>query len=406
MDNAVWWKDIERQLDELKARRLWRELKSSVEPVGLRIERAGRLLWNFSSNNYLDLATHPHVVARAQEAAERFGAGAGGSRLITGTLALHEELESRLAAFKGAETALVFSSGYLANIGLIQALSRRADGSRVPIVFDKLVHASLVDAILASGAPWKSFAHNDVECAARELRRLLQKHSCRTAQGLRAMIVTEGVFSMDGDMAPLRELAGLAESEGGVLVVDDAHGTGVVGPQGAGALAATGLTSMPHCVQMGTLSKALGSQGGFIVGPRYLRELLVNRARAFIYDTALAPPCVAAALAALEVIEQESQRIQNLAHNAAALRSHARCHGLAVADSPSAIVPVVVGEASDALRLGEHLEREGFLGVAIRPPTVPPGTSRIRLTVMATHPRDVIERLAAVLADGIRGGKK
>lgn len=400
VDKVTLWSDFESQLSELKARHLWRELKASNCHVGPRIERGGRMLWNFSSNNYLDLASHPRVLERVRQAAEQYGAGSGGSRLITGTLTLHEELEARLASFKAAETALIFSSGFLANIGLIQTLSRRRDGSRVPIVFDKLVHASLVDAILACGAPWKSFCHNDPESALREVRRLVAKHP--SPQGVRVLIVTEGVFSMDGDVAPLRELHEIAEREGGLLVVDDAHGTGVVGPSGVGAVATAGLSGSPQCIQIGTLSKALGSQGGFVVGPQCLRDLLVNRARAFIYDTALAPPCAAAALAALEVLEDEPGRLEALAHNAAMLRAALRSNGIAVADSPSAIVPVVVGNADDTLWLATQLERKGFLGVAIRPPTVPPGTARIRLTLMATHPEHAIEELAACLAEEMR----
>lgn len=396
------WTDIANQLRSIRHAALWRELFPSHVKVAARIERAGRYLWNFSSNNYLDLAGHPHVVRRAQEAIERFGTGAGGSRLITGTLALHEELEARLAAFKQAEAAVAFSSGYLANIGVVQVLSRRANGSRVPIVFDKLVHASLIDAVTASGAPWHSFAHNDIEAAERVLRRLIERHPRRNAGGARALIVTEGVFSMDGDVAPLAHLYRLAEKYEAFLIVDDAHGTGVVGEGGAGAASLAGVAGAPLLVQVGTLSKALGSQGGFVAGPRALRDLIVNRARAFIYDTALAPASAAAALAALDVIEKEPGRLAALHENSRLLRSElARC-GFGMLNSPSAIVPLVVGTAERTLDVARTLENRGFLCVAIRPPTVPPGTSRVRMTVMATHPAEAVKELAQTVGEILR----
>lgn len=396
------WTDIANQLRSIREAALWRELLPSSMRAGARIKRAGRCLWNFSSNNYLDLAAHPHVVRCVREAAERFGTGAGGSRLITGTLTLHEELEARLAAFKQAEAAVVFSSGYLANIGLVQVLSRRADGSHVPIVFDKLVHASLIDAVTASGAPWHSFAHNDIEAAERVLRRFIERHPRKRADGVRALIVTEGVFSMDGDVAPLADLYRLAEKYEAFLVVDDAHGTGVVGEGGAGAASLAGVAGAPLLVQVGTLSKALGSQGGFVAGPRALRDLIVNRARAFIYDTALAPVCAAAALAGLDVIEREPDRLAALAKNSHLLRSELAQAGLGVLHSPSAIVPLVVGAAERTLYVARTLEDRGFLCVAIRPPTVPPATSRVRMTVMATHPAEAVRELAQTVGEILR----
>lgn len=390
--------DLSDQLDHIANAGLWRELFPSSLSVGARIERNGRVLWNFCSNNYLDLATHPHVVAHATEALQRYGSGAGGSRLITGALLLHEELEERLAAFKSTESALVFSSGYLANLGVIQVLSRRADDSRVPIVFDKLVHASLIDAILATGAPWKSFVHNDVEAAAHVLEKITEKYPRRGASGPRALVVTEGVFSMDGDVAPVAELYQLAEAHEAYLVVDDAHGTGVVGERGAGVASLAGIAGAPLLVQIGTLSKALGSQGGFVACSRALRQLLVNRARAFIFDTALAPPCAAAALAAFDVIEREPERLRNLLRNAELLRARLLNYGLSVDASPSAIIPLIIGDAQRSVEMARKLEERGHLCVAIRPPTVPPGTARLRMTVMASHPTEAIEELADVIA--------
>jgi len=397
------WADVAEQLRAAAAHHRLRTALPSAAPVGVRVELHGRMLWNFSSNNYLDLASHPEVVARACEAGRRFGTGAGGSRLITGTLDLHEELEMRLAALKSSQAALLFSSGYLANIGAIHVLARRADGSRVPIVFDRLAHASLIDAITSSGSPWKSFAHNDLSAAALQLDRMLARFPRKAARGPSALIVTEGVFSMDGDVAPLAELSRLAQEHDALLIVDDAHGTGVIGARGEGAAGAAGVAGAPHVIQIGTLSKALGAQGGFVAGPRVLRDLLVNRARTFIYDTALAPPSVGAALAALDVLEREPWRLAALRRNAVLLRESLAEAGIARPEGSSAIVPVVVGEASRALALAAALEEHGFLGVAIRPPTVPRGSARIRLTAMATHPPEVIRSLAQALAGLMRG---
>jgi 8-amino-7-oxononanoate synthase len=397
------WGDAADQLRAAACQHQLRAALPSGAPVGVRVERHGRTLWNFSSNNYLDLACHPEVVARACDAAQRFGTGAGGSRLITGTLRLHEELEMRLAALKSSEAALLFSSGYVANIGVIHVLARRADGSRVPIVFDRLVHASLIDAIASTGSPWKSFAHNDLSAAALQLERMVARCPRKAARGPSALIVTEGVFSMDGDVAPLAELSRLAQEHDALLIVDDAHGTGVIGARGEGAAGAAGVAGAPHVIQIGTLSKALGAQGGFVAGPRVLRDLLVNRARTFIYDTALAPPSVGAALAALDVLDREPGRLAALRGNALLLREALAEAGIALPEGSSAIVPVVVGEASRALALAAGLDEHGFLGVAIRPPTVPPGSARIRLTVMATHPPEVIRSLAQALAGLMRG---
>jgi 8-amino-7-oxononanoate synthase len=394
------WEDAREQLRSLEELHLLRETKRASNPAGPAIVRNGQTLWNFSSNNYLDLATHPHVLKKAQEALEKWGTGAGGSRLITGTLEIHEELEWRLSRLKKTETALVFSSGYLANIGVIQALSRTADGTRVPILFDKHVHASLIDAILLSGSPWKSFPHNDIEAARRIGESLLQGKAPQSGQGKRQpriLIVTEGVFSMDGDVAPLDELYKLTEQWEGLLIVDDAHGTGVVGFGGSGVASIMGVAGAPRLVQVGTLSKALASQGGFVACANVVRDLLVNRARAFIFDTALAPPCVGAALGALDVLENDPDRLAVLAANVQLLRDALRSRGFEIPESPSAIIPVMVHDSRRAPRLAEELEKKGYLVVAIRPPTVPPQTDRLRITVMVTHPQSVLASFAEVL---------
>lgn len=405
------------------------------------VDLGGRSLLNFSSNDYLGLSFHPRVVEAAREAASRWGTGSGASRLVCGSLDLHRELEEALARFKGSEAALVFSSGYLAALGVIQTLAVRRDGTTVPVFFDRLSHASMVDAARHCGAPWRTFAHNDPEA----LERLLKKYSARRpgaaggggAAGApggvlsadpvpsvpAAVVITEGVFSMDGDMAPLPELLAMCERWGAVLVVDDAHGTGTVGPGGRGTVARFGLeaASSPHLVQMGTLSKALGAQGGFIAGPAVLIRLLVNRARAFIYDTALAPPAAAAAREALRIVEEEPERIEALKSNARLLRGELpredapagtteaveeeegakATESVAGAAAESAdetpIIPVILGNAQKTVETSRRLREAGYLAVAIRPPTVPPGTSRLRLTVTAAHAPEQIRALAQAI---------
>ncbi len=386
------WGDAARTLDAIAGASLRRQLLHGDNAPAAWLGRDGRRWLNFSSNNYLDLAAHPRVTAAAAAAATRFGAGSGGSRLITGSLLPHRELEDALAAFKGAEAALVFSSGYLANLGVLQALARRSDGSRVAVFFDRLSHACVVDGAQLSGAPWRTFPHND-------LARLGQ-HLARAAAGGKspaAIVVTEGVFSMDGDLAPLAEMMSLCERHDALLVVDDAHGTGTIGPGGRGAAALAGICG-PRVIHMGTLSKALGSQGGFIAGPAVLRDLLVNRARAFIFDTALAPPSAAAALEAVHVIVEEPERIGALARRSALLRVRLREHGFTVPESPSPVVPVILGDAERTLRASAELRDRGFLVVAIRPPTVPRGTSRLRITVMASHTDEQVAALADAVA--------
>ena len=386
------WKDAADQLEALAAQHIRRELHHAEGAPGTRFTAGGRTLLNFSSNNYLDLAAHPAVVRAAQDAAARWGAGAGGSRLITGSSLPHRELERALARLKGCGDALVFSSGYLAAIGLMQALSHRADGTRVPVIFDRLSHACVVDAARGCGAPWRTFAHNDMVALERQLSRL------PAATEPRAIVATEGVFSMDGDLAPIAEMLELCERHGALLIVDDAHGTGTIGQGGAGATALACVKPSARLVQMGTLSKALGSQGGFVAGPPVLRDLLVSRARAFIFDTALAPPCASAALAAIEIMHREPERVVRLQKNARLLRELLRGRGLPVPDSPSPIVPVVIGGAAETMRVSAALRDEGFLVVGIRPPTVPRGTSRLRITPMATHTDEDIRALADAVA--------
>lgn len=363
--------DEVRRLEEIGLGRTVRTVASGAEPE---VTLDGRPVLCLASNNYLGLATHPQVTAAAVEAAARFGAGAGSARLITGGLTVHEELEAALAAFKGTEEALLFSSGYLANLGTIAALAGRDDA----VFSDALNHASIIDGARLSRARVHVYRHGD----AGHLDDLLG--GWRKHHGGRALAVTDSVFSMDGDVAPLPDLADICDRHGAILMVDEAHATGVVGPGGRGAVADFGLEGRVPVV-MGTLSKALGAAGGFIAGSPALCAFLRNRARSFIFDTAMPPPVTAAALAALGVLGREPERPLRARQLARRLAGGLSAAGYRVAVPDAAVVPVVVGEAAVAVALSEALLERGVLVTAIRPPTVPVGTSRLRATVMATH---------------------
>ncbi|MBX7245329.1 MAG: 8-amino-7-oxononanoate synthase [Candidatus Sumerlaeaceae bacterium] len=389
---------MEAQLDAIDTRQLRRRQQYAEGPSLSTIQFDGREYVNFSSNNYLNLAHDPNVIAAAKAATDRFGAGAGGSRLITGSMAIHRELETAIARFKGTGCAVVFSSGYLANLGLIQTLAQRDGPTPLPIFFDRLAHACIVDGVMLAGRPWRSFPHNDV--AAVE-RLLMGTKSEMSHHGYRAIVVTEGVFSMDGDIAPLADLLSVCEKQNALLVVDDAHGTGTIGPNGRGAAAHCGIAGAHNLIQMGTLSKALGAMGGFVAGPQVLCDLLINRARAYIFETALAPASVGAALTSLQLLEKEPERVAALRSNIAQTVTALKDRGMQVATSETPIIPVIIGDAGNTLRVSEALRSEGFLVVAIRPPTVRPGSSRLRITVMSSHTEDQINGLAASLAKAI-----
>jgi 8-amino-7-oxononanoate synthase len=371
------------ELADLETRNLDRRLRGLQSAPGPRVLLDGRPVLVFGSNNYLGLTEHPDVRRAAAAAALEWGTGAGGSRLLTGNLPLHQELETELATLKGAEAALLFPTGYQAATGTIPALA----GSGDLILSDALNHASLIDGCRLSRAEVRIYRHGDVNHA-QEL--LADRQRFR-----RCLIITDGVFSMDGDLAPLRDLTPLAADFDAWLMVDDAHGTGVLGQTGAGTAEHLGVQARVP-VQMATLSKALGAQGGFIAGSHELISFLRNRARAFIYSTALAPASAAAALAALRVMRSEPERRRQLRENAARLRGGLQGLGLPVPEGETPVVPVVVGGDREALELSARLEAAGVWAPAIRPPTVPPGTARLRLAVMATHqPCDLDEALAA-----------
>ncbi|HEY3020869.1 MAG TPA: 8-amino-7-oxononanoate synthase [Solirubrobacteraceae bacterium] len=388
--------DLQARLDELRELGLYRRTRVVSGPQGPRIVLDGRPVLLLCSNNYLGLADHPHVREAAADAALRWGAGAGASRLVSGTMTIHRRLEERLAAFKGTEAAVLFGSGYLANLGVLGALAGERGGI---VLSDELNHASIVDGCRLARAETAVYRHNDVE----HLRALL-----RGAAGRPAVIVTDSVFSMDGDVAPLAELVDAARAHGAALVVDEAHGSGCCGPGGRGAVAEAGLEGQVDVV-VGTLGKALGSYGAYAACSATVARWLVNRARSLIFSTAPPPPAVAAALAALEVLEAEPDRVRRLLDNADALRDELAREGFDIAGSTTQIVPLIVGDASTAVAMCEAALERGVFAQAIRPPTVAPGTSRLRLAVMATHTREELRDAArtlghAALRAGFRPG--
>jgi 8-amino-7-oxononanoate synthase len=377
------------ELAEIEAAGLGRRVRTLQSASEPEVVLDGRRLVCLASNNYLGLAAHPEVVDAAAEAARRFGAGAGSARLVTGGLTVHDELEARLASFKGTEAALLFSSGYLANLGTVAALVGPGDA----VFSDALNHASIIDGCRLSRAGVHVYRHAD----AGHLEDRLAAWRRTAPAGARALVVTDSVFSMDGDIAPLPEIAAACGRHGAVLMVDEAHATGVVGPGGRGAVAAYGLEGRVGVV-MGTLSKSLGAAGGFIAGSADLCAWLRNRARSFVFDTALPPPTAAAALAALTVLDREPERPVRARRLAARLAAGLRSAGYAVADPPAAVVPVVIGAPDAALALSGRLLEASVLVTAIRPPSVPEGTSRLRATVMATHSDAQIDRAVAAFS--------
>jgi len=377
--------DVAERLDELRQRGLYRRLRLIEGPQGPSVTLDGRPVLLLCSNNYLGLADRAEVRQAAADAALRWGAGSGASRLISGNMEPHRELESRLAAFKDYEAALLFGSGYLVNTGVIAALAGRGE-----VVFsDELNHASIVDGCRLSRAETFVYHHGDVEHLAWGLGE---------AGGRASLIVTDGVFSMDGDVAPLPQLLELARSHGARLMVDEAHATGAVGPGGRGSVSAAGLSGEVDVV-VGTLGKALGSYGAYACANAETIDFLVNSARPFIFSTAPAPSAAAAASAALSILEAEPELVERLQANAETLRTALNAEGLSVGRSATQVVPIEIGAAETTMELCERALRRGVFAQGIRPPTVPEGSSRLRLTVMATHsPAELIGAAREVAA--------
>ena len=363
---------FEHELSKLDERDLLRRLRIVDSYDGSRIMMNNREMLLLCSNDYLGLANHPALRQAALEAMERYGFGAGASRLVSGTSALHQALENRLALFKGTEAALVFNSGYAANTGIIPAIAGIGD----LILSDSLNHASIVDGCRLSKAQVKIYPHKD----SAQVETLLKNN----LQAKRKLIVTDGVFSMDGDIAPLPDLVYLAEKYDAILMVDDAHGTGVLGQTGKGTVEHFGLLGRVH-IQMGTLGKALGSFGAYVAGSKELIDFLINCSRSFIYSTALPSSVCAASLAAIDVLEQEPERRDRLWKNRNQFANGLRSIGISTGASETPIIPVIIGDSGRALKAAEKLFEYGVYATAIRPPTVPADAARIRTTVSAAH---------------------
>lgn len=377
------------QLKHLKTQALYRQRQVLMGPQGPQVVIDGQIYLAFCSNDYLGLANHPQVIRALQRAADRYGVGSGAAHLVNGHSVEHHALEQELAEFTGRPRALLFSTGYMANLGVVSALLGRHDH----VFEDRLNHASLVDAGLLSRARLHRYPHGSIDALAKRLE--------RRGQG-RALVVTDGVFSMDGDVAPLPMLARVARAHGAWLMVDDAHGFGVLGQGGQGTLDyyRLGLEDVP--IVVGTLGKALGTSGAFVAGSEALIETLIQKARTYIYTTA-APPAVAAATrVSLALARRETWRRERLQVLIERFRSGAQALDLPLLDSTTPIQPLLVGDAGQALRLSEALRAQGVLISAIRPPTVPAGTARLRITLSAVHETQHVDRLLRALHQAIK----
>jgi len=371
------------ELAEIESQGLRRARRVLESPQGARVTVDGRDFVAFCSNDYLGLASHPRLIEAAREGAARYGVGAGASHLILGHSMAHHDLEKRLAAFAGFPRALLFSTGYLANIGAVTALVGREDA----VFADRLNHASLNDAVLLSRAAFKRYPHLDLAA----LERLLAGSTAR-----RRLIVTDAVFSMDGDIAPVPELVALAERYDAWLLLDDAHGFGVLGAEGRGTLAHFNVNS-PRVIYMATLGKAAGVSGAFIAGEAEVVETLVQRARAYVYTTATPPLLAHALLESLELVRREEWRRDRLRELVRQLKARLQVRRWRLEPSDTAIQPLIIGANAEAVAVAEALARGGLLVPAIRPPTVPAGTARLRISLSAAHVPDDVERLVAAL---------
>jgi 8-amino-7-oxononanoate synthase len=379
--------EITNRLEKLQEGGLYRRMRMVSGPQGPRVLLDGRRVLLLCSNNYLGFADHPQVRQAAAQAAMRYGVGAGASRLVSGNMTLHRRLEERLADFKETARCVLFGSGYLANTGVIAALAEAGD-----VVFsDELNHASIVDGCRLARAETFVYDHLDTEHL---------EWGLNEAGGRGSLIVTDGVFSMDGDVAPLAEIVELAHRYDARVMVDEAHATGALGPGGRGAVAAAGLTGEVDVI-VGTLGKALGGYGAYVCCDVEMARFLVNTARTLIFSTGPSPPSVAAALAALELLRDQPRQVERLLRNAETLRGALADRGFAVDGDGTQIVPLIVGESALALDVCERALKRGVFAQAIRPPTVPPGSARLRLAAMATHKPNELQWAADQLAAAV-----
>ena len=376
-------KEIAIELSRLKKENLYRSLKTIDGPQSSKVKIKGKSFILLSSNNYLGLINHPYIKRKSNEALKKFGTGSGASRLISGNISLYDKLEKKIAWFKGCESSLVFSSGYAANVGTISALAGKGD-----IIFsDELNHASIIDGSRLSGAKIFVYPHNDIEALERSLK--------KSAKYKKRLIITDSIFSMDGDLADLPAIVKTTEKYGAVLMVDDAHATGVLGEKGRGSAEYFNINGKID-VYMGTLSKAIGSVGGFICGSRKLTEYLINKSRSFIYSTGLPPAALAASLAAFEIIEKDLSFKKRLWENVSFLKNGLDALGYDTMNTKTQIIPVLLKSEKRTLKAMNYLYGKGIFLPAIRPPTVPEGKSRLRATVMATHTMTDLESVLDV----------
>ncbi len=384
---------ITKELDRINRLGLQRRTRLVEGADGTHVIMGGEKKLLFCSNDYLGIANNNEIKDAAIEATLRYGVGAGASRLVSGTMTLHEKLEERIRSFKGAEAVLLLNSGYCANMGLITAITDRS----TEIFSDRLNHASIVDAALVSRAHLRRYPHNDITA----LEDLL-----KSSTAARKLIITEGVFSMDGDIAPLKEIISLLEPYNALLYLDEAHATGTIGPRGRGTLEALGIApGNPHIIEMGTLGKAFGSFGAFVAGSSALKALLTTKARSFIYTTALPPAICAASIKALDIVDKNPSLVASLQKNASFIRDALNAMGLNTMSSSTQIIPILVGETGRTMEISEELFRNGVFIQGIRPPTVPVGTSRLRITVSAAHSRQDLEMAVDLIRDCFKKGK-
>ena len=383
---------LERELQGLRSRGLFREMRRIESIQGPSVVVDGKEMILLSSNNYLGLANHPEVIEAQVLAAKEFGAGSCASRLISGNMFLHERLEKAVADFKGTESAIVFPTGYMANIGAISALAGKED----LIVCDKLNHASIIDGVRLSGAAMRVYPHKNLE----RLEAILK----RSTSYKKRFIISDGVFSMDGDIAPLSDIIKISEEYDAILMLDDAHGTGVLGENGKGTCEYFGITGGVH-IQMGTFSKAFGNLGGFIAGSSNLIEYIRNKARAFIYSTALPPAILGGCIKAIDIVNNDAGLRRRLWDNVKKLRNSLVEMGFDIMDTDTQIIPIYTGDISSTMAASEFLFKNRVFAPGIRPPTVSGNKCRIRTSLMATHTSEQLDRVIDVFR-GLRHGER
>lgn len=399
-DPLTWLHELDAELDQSQAEGMLRSRRIRVGAPGARISLDGRELVQFASNDYLGLSAHPRVLAAAKAALDEYGSGAGASRLVGGgSLGVHADLERELAVFKGTPAALVFATGSMANMGLLSGLAQEGD----VVVLDKACHATLYDGARLSGAEVRRFPHQSLAGLEVQIIKAQSKLAQAGAPGStragRLLVVVEAVYSMDGDIAPLPELAELTQRHQALLLVDEAHSTGVLGERGRGILEHFAMPAPANLIVCGTLSKALASLGGFVAGPSTLVEYLVNRSRSFVYATALPASCAAAALEALRVLIEEPRHLAQLRAMRHAMSEGLLALGWNLGPTQSPILPILVGKAEDTLLLEDRLWKAGYYVPAMRPPTVPAAACRLRLSVSAAHSMEEVTGFLKVLGE-------